>query len=160
MPTWLPRHTHILPPSHANFSHPHGPVGRRGRKVTSLLLDKRGKVAKHSCLRVTDPDIPSPAGTLAPNTVPSLCLALALFFELVLFFWSWCSGYHLQGCQPIVPWDTPPPGQKLMMSLFAQPTASHATTSPNCSNTLRTSGNEMLNRSKLEKAVRLHMLDL
>lgn len=146
MPTWLPRHTYILLPSHPNFSHPHGPVGRRGRKATSLTgQEGQGRKAHSSQSNRPSWNFGS------EHSVQPLSGTRSVFFELVLAFWSCCSGYHLQGCQPIMPWDTPPAGQKLMMSLFAQPTASHATTSPNCSDTLRTSYNEMLNRSKLER---------
>lgn len=82
----------------------------------------------------------------APNTVSSPYLALAVCF--LNWFWSFGAGattarmptYHTLG--HLTSW---------MKAGDLSLCPSHAATSPNCSNTLRTSCNEMLNRSELER---------
>lgn len=153
--------THTSYPISSQFLSSSWTCRRRGRKATSLSLDKRQGHKAHSSQR-TDPDILSPAGTFGSKH----SVSAFVWYSLLCFLnWLWALGAAAAAttCKVASPscLGHPTSWTKLMMSPFAQPTASqHATTSPNCSNTLSTSYNEMLSRSKLERQLDFHMLNL
>lgn len=154
MPTWMPRNTYILSFSHPNFPHPHRPVTRRGRIAISFSYWPRGARSRSKVVLEQQTQIfwLSPAGTLGSTySVQPIFGTRSMFSELVLVLWTWCNYCHLQSCQHMTPWNTPPAGRRLVIPLFAQHIASHAATSPNGSNTLCISCNEMLNRFELER---------
>lgn len=87
-----------------------------------------------------------------PNIVSSPYLALPVcFLNWFWSFWIWYNCCHLKGCQPLCP-GTPPQLDEGWRSL-SLPSAQlpRQPLFPNCSNTLPTSCNEMLNRFELEK---------